>query len=408
MYRQLKIPRNFLASPESILKTPAMAVGDNDETLCKPLLTLKTVKFSASNDSQNNDNIPFFKYEKGLFFRFEKIDDKRNFKNMGYFTCFTAFIHLVSACVQLGFFVNKKAGEEALSVVRVDRTSVCWAGMRNITNHIDAKISSGMDRIDSIAILIIVFFFLSAIFQFLAFVFYKANEQYALQNRPQWLRYTEYSVSAPLMIVAIFISFGLLDIYLHLCVFVLIALCMLIGLAADFLRQMATTTDLRKLVLSLHYLAWVPMIIPWIILTISLIDISTGFSRETCRRYDLRNQPNFESIMNVLNLPSLDFTTTPIRDVSENNELPDFVWAIFFVQSFLFCVFGFVQRAQFSDEFDIRMFSFSGTINPNFGVKKDDYRPEHTWYVTERNFIILSLLAKSILGWVVFSQVLVS
>jgi hypothetical protein len=389
-----------------------MAVGDNDETLVKPLLTVKTVKFSASNDSQNNDNIPFWKYEKGLFFRFEKIDDKRNFKNMGYFTCFTAFIHLVSACVQLGFFVNKKAGEQAMSSVRVDRTSVCWAGggMRNltITNHVDANISSGMDRIDSIAILIIIFFFLSAVFQFLAFVFYKANEEYALQNRPQWLRYTEYSVSAPLMVVAIFISFGLLDIYLHMCVFVLIASCMLIGLAADFLRQMATTRDLRKLVLSLHYLAWVPMIIPWIILTISLVDISTGFSRETCKRYDLRNQPNFESIMNVLNLPSLDLTTTPIRGISENNELPDFVWPIFFVQSFLFCVFGFVQRAQFSDEFDIRMFGFSGKMNPNFLVKKDDYRPEHTWYVTERNFIILSLLAKSILGWVVFSQVLVS
>ena len=246
-----------------------------------------------------------------------------------------------------------------------------------------------MDRLDSIATLIIIFFFL-AIFQGIASS-YKDYDKNIELNQPQYLRYAEYSVSASLMIISIFMSFGLLDSYLHMCVFFLTFLCMLMGLAADVIRNHIKSDNtllkipLRQVVVNLHYLSWLPMLVPWFILFYTVMDLQTNHFKDTC---------NANSTL-----------ITNFEDTTENS-LPWFVWFILVIEGMLFVFFGLVQQLQFSDEF---IFSKSqwGT---NFVYLSDnaDYNAAKTGTRTEVRFLILSLTAKSLLGWTIFSQVLVS
>ena len=59
------------------------------------------------------------------------------------------------------------------------------------------------------------------------------------QNGAQILRYTEYLLSAPLMIIAIALSFDILKIYTLIGLAALTSLCMQFGLIADVMRVSA-------------------------------------------------------------------------------------------------------------------------------------------------------------------------
>ena len=364
MYRQLKVPRIFLAGVPAEAKT--VTLEDSDQ----PLLNNET----SVQTKQKNSYMSFFP-------KLDKISRVR------WLSIATAVVHLVSALTLIYLYAERQ-GDKPIS--RVNRVAVCWGGSMNMTNHIDTEPSSGWDRLDSIATLIIIFFFLSAIFQGIASS-YKDYDKNIELNQPQYLRYAEYSVSASLMIISIFMSFGLLDSYLHMCVFFLTFLCMLMGLAADVIRNHIKSDNtnlkilLRQVVVNLHYLSWLPMLVPWFILFYTVMDLQTNHFKDAC---------NANSTLITNN-----------EDTTENS-LPWFVWFILVIEGILFAFLGLVQQFQFSDEL---IFSKSqwGT---NFVYLSDnaDYNAAKTGTRTEVRFLILSLTAKSLLGWTIFSQVLVS
>jgi Heliorhodopsin len=306
---------------------------------------------------------------------------------------FSFIIITIGSLIKLGSDTGTSFGNG-----RIERIASCWSGPRNSTQMlsdityggITNKMSedTGFERLYMIAFLIIIFFFLSALFQFLSLR--SANHQNnILYNKPQWFRYTEYSLSASCMMVTIFISFGMLDSYLHICVFTLTFLCMIIGLAADTVRYLTDMTGyktdsipeptlmkLRLVALVLHYIGWIPILIVWGILWVVVSDMANGTFWELC----------------------------------ENNikgaKLPDFVWIVVIGEFALFTVFGYVQLMQFGKQFDIKMYTWRLVKNPSFLHANPKYDPAATGLATERWFVILSLLAKSLLGWTIFSQVI--
>ena len=273
-----------------------------------------------------------------------------------------------------------------------------------MTNHIDTEHSFLLNRIDSIALLIVAFFLLSAVGQAAACSGDYVNK--IKLNSPQKHRYYEYSVSASLMMISIFMSFGLLDMYLHLCVFFLTFLCMIMGYFADFIRDLASSqsdNSLRSLVVYLHYISWVPMLVPWLILFISVMDLNGNVFSDSCT--GIKFMPAIRTEEEIITMPE----QTP-TELEAN--LPWFVWVVLFAEVFLFSMFGAVQQWQFSQEFHFNKYTFStGKLlkeNTKFLDKKTEYDVERTGMVTEALFLFLSLTAKFILGWVIYSQVLVA
>jgi len=314
----------------------------------------------------------------------------------------TIAIHVVSCIVISAGTLVKMGGNNSTPRFgdgRVWRIASCWSVPSNMSDAMPSEAfdgsitnrmspSMGFERLYIIAFLLIVFFFLSALFQYMSLA--SANHRNnILNNKPQWFRYTEYSLSASCMIVAIFISFGMLDSYLHISVFTLTFLCMIIGLAADYVRYLTDTTDtsisesllikLRLVALRLHYLGWVPMLLVWGILVLVVFDMANGTFWEICGSSE------------------------------QGSDLPNFVWIVVIGEFTLFNAFGYVQWKQIGKQFDIRMYKIDKlrfVQNPLFLHTNKSYDAATTGLSTERTFIILSLVAKSLLGWTIFSQVI--
>jgi hypothetical protein len=306
------------------------------------------------------------------------------------------FVHMASSIAMFIGVSNKiRLGGPVVGKARIGRIASCWEGLQHnsvsllkdiafdsITNEM--SVSEGFDRHYTIAGLLVLFFLLSAVFQFM-FLYSGHHKDDIISNKPQWFRYTEYSLSASCMIVAIFISFGMLDSYLHITVFVLTFLCMVIGLAADCIRFLSSGVGgtahlqktLRGISLGLHYTSWVPISVVWFILWFVVLDMAIG--REVC------HNPN-------------------------GSELPWWVWFVLIGQFILFNSFGYVQRVQFSRQFDIdyvKIVKWRLEYNKTFLDVNNTYVAATTGVETESAFLILSLVAKSILGWTIYSQVLI-
>ena len=391
MYRQLRVPRNFLAGVStSSGEKPVEGQEFGNE---KVELLNEDQKIPATTS--------FWRFTISILWL------KRT-------AWIATAVHLVSAGCVFGLWISGIGGDRPTS--QVQRTAVCWSANMTMTNHIDTEHSFAFDRIDSIAFLISVFFLLSAVGQFRACI----REDYINQiklNAPQKYRYFEYSVSASLMMISIFLSFGLLDMYLHLCVFFLTFLCMLIGYIADVIRDLTKKNEkndnsqkndnsLRSLVVYLHYLSWVPVLVPWVILVISVADLNENVFRDSCTGIQFMSAIKTETENPV--------TTTPtfVSDTDSETNLPWFVWVVLAGEGFLFTLFGFVQQWQFAQEFHFNMFCLSmktrPTVNTKFLDPKPEYDVERTGMVTEWLFLMLSLSAKFLLGWVIFSQVVVA
>jgi hypothetical protein len=308
----------------------------------------------------------------------------------------TTLVHMASSVSMLVGVLNKvRHGGTALGKAHIGRMASCWNGLQqdsesflrdiafgSITNELDA--SHGLDRHYTIAALLVIFFLTSAVFQFM-FLNSKNYMNDILSNKPQWFRYIEYSISASCMAVAIFISFGLLDSYLHLTIFTLTSLCMIIGLVSDYIRFLSTRPitendlgkTLRGVALSLHYIAYIPISVVWCILWIVVFDMSVG--QAVC------NNPN-------------------------GSELPAWVWGVLISQFVLFNCFGYVQRIQFSKQFDINFIKMDNWIpryNECFLDENPTYDAAMTGVETEASFVVLSVVAKSILGWTIYAEVLI-
>jgi hypothetical protein len=303
---------------------------------------------------------------------------------------------LVSCIVVFaGVWVRRGHGAFQLGVAQIGRTASCWAGLqedsqtflkdiafRSITNEISPF--SGVGRHSAIATLLVMFFLTSAVCQAL-FLTSPGHKTSILTNEAQWLRYTEYSFSAGFMVVAILISFGMLDSYLHLAAFALSFVCMATGLAADYARYLsllpgadaALQKRLRGFSLALHHISWVPVLVTWAILWFVVIDMERG--QEVCHN-------------------------------AGGPGLPTWVWAVLVSETVLFLSFGYVQRLQLASQFQIDFLVLRGNalcFNAEFLEPNVAYVPARVGLRTEAAFLVLSLAAKSVLGWIVYSQVLV-
>jgi hypothetical protein len=241
-------------------------------------------------------------------------------------------------------------------------------------------------RKSTITTCIIMFHILSAMFQGVPWLFYwyrsapfvKYFNNVIGNNGTQVLRYTEYTLSAPLMIVAIGLSFGILDVYTLAGLGALTAVCMQLGLAADVFRvaardistvnatcskigfasdpvrfEMTWIPNLKRYMYLFHSASWVTIILPWFVIIKVFLELRNNTYGDECNISD---------------------TTT---------EMPASIIFIVFGEAILFAAFGFVQVWQIWD------FNNSSL---KFGTR------------VEEAFIALSLVSKVALGMAIYSS----
>ena len=236
------------------------------------------------------------------------------------------------------------------------------------------------------ATLITLFFLLSAVFQTL-----QGSEKYAYRKRVESngtnvLRYVEYSFSASIMMVCIATTLMIFDIFSHVLIFTCTFACMSLGLVSDCLRTNAqrlhlvlrkypgiieiqeTVDKLNRLKWTTHYMGWLALMKPYIFV------LGVAYFRTVYRNWDC-----------LQSLPA----NTPAT--------PAWVHAVVISQFLLFSCFGLVQFFQFraTPDGSKRMTELE-EIQENMRIG----------ITTEFSFIMLSLTAKLILGWVVAGNVL--
>lgn len=253
-------------------------------------------------------------------------------------------------------------------------------------------VDTGITRKNVIASCVIAFHILSAIFQGIPWFLYWCGIPWIVEylncvigtNGVQAIRYTEYTFSAPLMVVAIGLSFGILDIYTLAGLGSLTAVCMQFGLAADILRDQARDTvamaavcvkfvtsnevrceiksiaqqmqqSLKRYMYLFHFVSWLAIFLPWGVIIHVFIDLMFNTHAEACE------------------IPTGRSTT-----------MPDEILFLLFGEAVLFSLFGFVQFVQIAFYFEKRSLKLGTRV--------------------EFTFILLSLVAKSSLGLVIFSS----
>ena len=218
----------------------------------------------------------------------------------------------------------------------------------------------------------------------------------ALSNdgRAGKLRYIEYSVSASVMVLAIASEAGIRDAYTLAAQFTLTWVTMLLGIVSELVHE-AYAHDVPWLWLAPHVTAWATCLVAYApILDVFLLNSST---------------------------PS-----TPPPPSTEYASPPDFVRVIVFLEFGMFMSFGFVQLYALSSKTAnaaARGYQppasasgegsdqWRGLIHPHHlnvthdPVSGDDEAIDDA---AESAYIGLSLLAKTLLGWIVLSPLLAS
>ena len=192
---------------------------------------------------------------------------------------------------------------------------------------------------------VIVFFLLSGVFQCVNWFRKEYDEE---KTNP--LRFIEYSISASIMLVLIALVNGIFDQSIIVLLAVSCAACQLCGLVSEQLLHLykvhKNDTDLSN---HLKVLAWVAHITGWLLILTAYAIIF--------RYYDISNR-------------------------NSDGQAPEFVTIIVISIFVLFSSFGVVQLLEMTEtiEYDI----------------------------AELVYVCLSLTAKSLLGWIIFANVLVS
>ena len=181
------------------------------------------------------------------------------------------------------------------------------------------------------------FLFLSALAHFLIAVPFNKFYNKSLDKHVNYFRWFEYALSSSVMIVLIAMFFGVYDLSSLVLIFGANATMNLLGLMMEIHNQ--TTKKTRWIAFNI---GWVVGLLPWIVIILYLLGNNADF-----------------------------------------NQVPWFVWAIFFSYGVLFFTFP------------INMFLQYKKVG-----KFQDYR------YGERGYIILSLVAKTLLAWLVFAGVL--
>ena len=262
------------------------------------------------------------------------------------------------------------------------------------------------------AILIVIFFSLSAVFQAAQGFSKEAYRRRVETNDVNVLRYIEYSLSASVMMVAIANGIMIFDIYTHILVFTCTMLCMMLGLVADYIRMaertiheqlltsaiwMNYTQGLNSLMWRVHYLGWIAMLSPYFFV------FGVAYYRV-----------------------SMDLSQCSQNSNASQQGPPDYVPVILFGQLGLFSAFGVVQTLQFM--------SYPYTYENGNKYKKIKLLPpgaelqqhyvpneqaagslqQYGYYegmkdigiAAEHRFISLSVFAKTLLGWIIVANII--
>lgn len=200
---------------------------------------------------------------------------------------------------------------------------------------------------------------------------YKYSEM--IMNSKNPLRFIEYSISASIMLMIIALINGISDIHLLFCIAILTASCQLCGLVVEYLD------DKEQLLLK-----WVNHLNGWITFCSAYWCIYRAFdaSVQDGKNYDPPVAP------------------------------PDFVYAIVFALFALYASFGMVQLSELcciTSAFNCCCKNECCRANGMWqccpALRKDDRcNPVYK----EMVYVILSLAAKTVLGWILFINVLMA
>ena len=314
------------------------------------------------------------------------------------------FAHLVTAVVQMILYWPKDPSEfpyteSYLKWAEVKNGTICEGFTFNTTNNGKFCVQPEMDRICKegesglrcgvdLGWLIISFFLLSFSFQgiaaltdFCSVCGYKYSEKIEQGLNP--LRFLEYSISASVMLVAIAVLNGVFDINLVASIAVLTCSCQLSGLVVEYLLK----DDRDDLGLLAHLNGW----------------LTLGCA------YGIIFHAYFKSA------------------AEGDTEPPEFVTAIVLSLCALYCCFGATQIAELfcrcrcsfvpEDDKDKKRIITQKNCKACCDSRcesccsircrnTDEGRCDHA--CKELSYVILSLAAKSVLGWVIFSNVLIA
>jgi len=227
----------------------------------------------------------------------------------------------------------------------------------------DRKVATG--ELD-IRLLIIGFFLLSAVFGLCGALFGSCTECGAEAvgggARTLW-RFAEYSVSASVMLLAIAVEAGVRDVYTLACQFVLTWVTQVLGVLAECMQTERTPLGW----LLPHLTAWVTCLAAYS----PILD---------CFRLNA-SQPE--------------------------NSIPEFVTVIVFLELLLFTCFGFVQMVALARKTSlIQHRGASKTPYRSLGYADRDSELAAVDRDSDLCYTVLSLAAKSLLGWIVLGPLL--
>jgi hypothetical protein len=209
-----------------------------------------------------------------------------------------------------------------------------------------------------VVFVIIAFFTLSALFQGAAAIF-----------DCSWLRFLEYSLSASLMMLAIAMEAGVRDVYTLSCVCVLMGVTQMLGLVAELL-------------------AW-------------LTEIVYEKNQQFCRWWwALPHAAGWVTAAAAYAPALLSF-------LDNQERAPDFVKYLVYLELVLFMSFGLVQLYGLSRKaLAMRYHTFDTAFSRVFPVLQYPALIDSVDRTCDYAYTALSLIAKTLLGWIVLSPIL--
>jgi hypothetical protein len=296
-----------------------------------------------------------------------------------------AVVHLVSAATIIGISATRtpKVVNPNYTPIGPYLPAVCYAPPTAQTRpDFYIEVQDVFTPRNYLQFIVVSFFLLSGVFQMIPVFSKESYIERIKSNGCNNLRYIEYSISASVMIVGLACLVSVYDLFTHLLLFLSTFLCMLLGLAADHVRclqkqiidskvlflrgttllEPTATYDVKTspIMLYLHNIKWALHVLGWVAILVPYAGVLLiAFFITASRGWDCFEGQIYERTM------------------------PDWIYAAIILQLILFSVFGAVQLRQFAND-DM----------PNIGN------------LTEFHYVFLSLLSKSLLGWLVASNLL--
>lgn len=263
---------------------------------------------------------------------------------------------------------------------------VCWEFEEGVLSFSNVP-ERVWDRRDMIFTVVEGFFFLSFLFQAINGLMVEEYAKRVQFNGVQYLRFQEYSLSGSLALVGIALTVQINDVQTLFYIFFLSYTCMIFGLVSDNIRSVwrdcgrfqqnctdqktpfsAIPDQLRWLMWYTHIVGWVPLLAVF-----------------TCL---------LAHFLTTANLGWSCLQSLPLGSGSEVRSVPDFVIVLVVCTLVLYSSFGFVHVWQLKRDEKV--------VLPDVRLVRD----AQTGVLIEGLFILLSLTAKLILGFIIASNVL--